>query len=122
MSNCTLSGRIPNEYSDPPILRDLYLDGNRLSGTVPSIRSGELERLNEFLLQDNRIVGTMPASVCNLRTNFILDDLWTDCGGQEPEIECDFPECCNRCFESSTTSSSRQLREASTEQGTETTR
>lgn len=107
MSNCTLSGRIPNQYSDPPILRDLYLDGNQLTGTVPSIGSADLQRLNEFLLQDNRLAGTMPDSVCNLRTNFILDDLFTDCGGENPEIECDFPACCNRCFESSPTSSTR---------------
>lgn len=110
MSNCALSGRIPMQYRNPPILRDLYLDGNQLTGTVPSIRSGDLQRLNEFLLQDNQITGTMPSTVCNLRTNFILDDLWSDCGGENPEIECDFPDCCNRCFESSPSSSSRQRR------------
>ena len=107
MSNCTLSGRIPIQYADPPLLRDLYLDGNELVGTVPRIVAGQLERLNEFLLQGNRIEGTMPDSVCNLRTNFILDDLWTDCGGETPEIECDFPGCCNRCFEGTPVSSSR---------------
>ena len=99
MSNCSLSGRIPNEYSKPPKLRDLYLNGNRLTGTVPSIRPGELTLLNEFLVYDTFIDGTMPESVCSLRFEHILDDLWSDCGGQTPEIECDFPDCCNRCFE-----------------------
>lgn len=107
MSNCELSGRIPRDYRDPPLLRDLYLDSNRLTGTVPSIRSGDLERLNEFLLQGNRLVGTMPSSVCNLRTEFILDDLFSDCGGNDPDFLCDFPECCNRCFTPDETASSR---------------
>jgi hypothetical protein len=108
MSNCTLSGRIPFEFSNPPILRDLYLDGNLLTGTVPSIGPGKLEELNEFLLQKNSIVGTMPQSICDLRQDFILDDLWTDCGGETPEIDCDFPDCCNRCFEGEPMSSSRR--------------
>jgi hypothetical protein len=107
MSNCTLSGRIPFEFSDPPILRDLYLDGNLLTGEVPSIGPGQLEQLNEFLLQKNRLDGSMPQSVCDLRVDFILDDLWTDCGGETPEIDCDFPDCCNRCFEGEPTSLSR---------------
>lgn len=109
MSNCELTGRIPRAYRDPPILRDLYLNNNRLTGTVPSIGSGELEQLNEFLLQGNQLVGTMPSSVCRLRTEFILDDLFSDCGGDNPDFLCDFPECCNRCFTADSASSSRRL-------------
>jgi Leucine Rich Repeat len=109
MSNCSLSGTIPREYSDPPILRDLYLDGNELTGTVPSIGSGDLEQLNEFLLHNNMLIGVMPSSVCNLRDEFILDDLFADCGGEDPVIDCDFPDCCNRCFNGEDTSSSRRL-------------
>lgn len=109
MSNCTLSGKIPAEFAEPPILRDLYLNGNQLTGTVPRIDSDQLQSLNEFLLQDNRITGTMPSSICNLRSpQAVLDDLWTDCGGSNPEIECDFPECCNRCFEGPSSTSSRR--------------
>ena len=105
MSKCNLIGNIPSNYADPPILRDLYLDNNKLTGTVPPIRSGKLTRLNEFLIQGNKITGLMPDSVCSLRSEHILDDLWSDCGGSSPEIECDFPECCNRCFEADSTSS-----------------
>jgi hypothetical protein len=107
MSNCNLDGPIPSEFAFAPILRDLYLNGNMLTGTVPSIEPGQLEQLNEFLLQGNRLQGVMPESICNLRAEFILDDLWTDCGGQTPEIECDFPDCCNRCFEGQPTTLSR---------------
>ena len=109
MANCSLTGTIPRRYSDPPILRDLYLNGNELTGTIPSIGSGDLEQLNEFLVQDNNLIGPMPSSVCNLRDNFILDDLFADCGGEDPPIICDFPDCCNRCYNGDESSSSRRL-------------
>ena len=110
MSKCNLEGTIPSQYADSIIIKDLYLDGNQLTGTIPPIESGQFERLNEFLLQDNKLSGSMPDSICSLRSDFILDDLWTDCGGDSPEIECDFPECCNRCFEADSISvSQRQL-------------
>ena len=99
MSNCSFAGTIPTSYADPPMLRDLFLDGNRITGTVPAIGPGQLEFLNEFLLQRTMITGTMPQSVCDLRFDHILDDLFADCGGENPEIDCDFPDCCNRCFE-----------------------
>lgn len=108
MSKCRLSGKIPAQYADPPELRDLYLDGNAITGTIPSIEPGQLEKLSEFLLQDNKIRGTMPKVICSLRSDFVLDDLWTDCSGENPEIDCDFPECCNRCFESEASSASRR--------------
>ena len=101
MSNNTLTGTIPQEYSEAPLLRDLYLDGNGLTGTVPSIITGELQELSEFLVHFNALTGSMPGSVCDLRDNSggILENLFADCGGQDPEIECSFPDCCNRCFE-----------------------
>jgi Leucine-rich repeat (LRR) protein len=106
-SNCSLTGTIPSSYSDSPLLRDLFLDGNRLTGEVPSVPAGKLTNLNELLLHRTQLTGTMPESVCDLRKNSILDDLWSDCGGSDPEIECDFPSCCNRCFEGG--ASSRRL-------------
>jgi hypothetical protein len=100
MSNNTLSGTVPPEYARAPLLRDLWLDGNGLIGTVPPILPGELQSLNEFLLQFNFLTGSMPDSICDLRGNDgNLDDLFSDCGGQNPEIACAFPQCCNRCFE-----------------------
>lgn len=99
LHNCTLNGTIPSQFSSPPLLRDLYLNGNPITGTVPPIATGELELLNELLLHNTQITGSIPESICNLRQSFILDDLWTDCGGENPEIDCPFPDCCNRCFE-----------------------
>jgi hypothetical protein len=107
MQDCDLTGTIPSQYSNPPLLRDLYLNGNPITGSVPAIAAGELEMLNELLLHETLVTGTMPRSVCNLRENFILDDLWTDCGGEDPEIDCPFPDCCNRCFEGAAATTTR---------------
>lgn len=99
-SNNTLTGTIPSSYSKPALLRDLYLDGNGLTGTVPAIQPGQLQDLNEFLVQHNFLSGSMPSSVCDLRgDNGDLDNLFASCGGENPRILCTFPACCNRCFE-----------------------
>jgi hypothetical protein len=100
-----LGGTIPSSYQNPPELRDLYLYSTDIGGTVPPVTNGRLRTLNEFLIQDTNIRGAMPNSVCNLRENGILDDLWSDCGGLDPEVQCDFPDCCNRCFEGTAESS-----------------
>jgi hypothetical protein len=101
LSNCTLTGTIPSTYGNPPLLRDLYLNGNFFAGAIPEIASGQLENLEEFLVYENAFTGSMPASICALRDNSttpFLEDLWADCAGETPLIQCDFPACCNRCF------------------------
>jgi hypothetical protein len=110
LSNNTLTGSIPPAYSSPPLLRDLFLDGNSLTGTVPEISAGQLAALNEFLVQFNFLTGSMPTSICDLRSAE-LEDLFSDCGGSNPEIECDYPGCCNRCFEGGDTAAARRARQ-----------
>lgn len=100
LNNNALTGPIPANYGNPPLLRDLFLNNNVLTGTVPVIQAGQLSALNELPLQVNRLTGSVPQSICLLRTAGELEDLFTDCGGATPEIECDFPACCTRCFES----------------------
>lgn len=51
------------------------------------------------VLQFNFLTGSMPESICDLRQKRELRVLFSDCGGLDPEIECEFPECCNRCYE-----------------------
>lgn len=109
LSNNTLTGSIPATYSKPPLLKDLYLDGNGLVGTIPEAAAGELPELNELLLQFNFLSGSMPTSICSLRTAGTLEDLFSDCGGSSPEVDCDFPSCCNRCFEGGAIARRRQL-------------
>ena len=92
------SGVIPPNYGNAPSLRDLYLSSNQLTGTVPEISIGQLPVLNEFLVDDNMLEGSMPNSVCNLRSLGRLEDLWADCRGFPPEVECSIPDCCTACF------------------------
>lgn len=99
LSNNTLTGTIPETFSTPVFLRDLYLDGNGLTGTLPDPGAGKLANLTELLLQFNFLSGTVPASVCDLKQTAMLEDLFSDCGGSNPEILCEFPTCCDRCFE-----------------------
>lgn len=109
-SNNTLTGTIPSDFSRPTLLRDLYLDGNGLTGTVPAIATGELQDLNELLLHFNFLSGSMPASICDLVGNGgDLENLFADCGGANPEIECQFNVCCTRCFEGGNVAQRRLL-------------
>lgn len=85
-------GGIPTNYANAPLLRDLFLSNNMLTGEIPSIESNQLLNLNEFLVEENDLQGTMPPSVCRLFDNAMLEDLWADC---TEEIDC---ECCTRCF------------------------
>ena len=98
IANCSMTGTIPSNYGKPPNLHDLYLNGNIFEGTVPEPSMGQLEKLNELLLQGNKLTGSIPASLCSLRDTGDLEDLWSDCLGSPPQILCDFPGCCNLCF------------------------
>ena len=85
-------GSIPSTYANAPQLRDLYISHNMLTGEIPAIQGNQFSELNEFLLEENELQGTMPPSICNLATNAMLEDLWADCIS---EVDC---ECCTRCF------------------------
>ena len=49
-------------------------------------------------LSDNDITGVMPSEVCALRNNTsppgVLGVLVTDCGGEDPKVDC---PCCSSC-------------------------
>lgn len=92
-----MTGTIPSTFGNASLLRDLYINDNLLSGTVPSILPDQLTMLTEFRLESNEIVGTMPSSICALRGEDQMTDLFTltaDCDGSPPQIECD---CCTGC-------------------------
>lgn len=102
-ANNNLDGTLPSNFGNSPVLRDLFLSGNQLTGTVPDIQVGQLTKLTELLLEDNKFTGSMAESVCNLRTEGqgMLEDLWVDCGRDaNPRLECDAPGCCTACFPS----------------------
>ena len=92
----SFQGALPDNYGNPQSLRDLYINNNQLRGSIPGIEPTQLLELTEFLLHENAFTGQMPASVCSLRTNAKLEDLFADCNPpSSPEIIC---SCCNQCF------------------------
>jgi len=92
LSNNSFYGTIPQSYENFQGL-DMYLDGNRLSGVIPPLSEGSLLNLEELLLNNNQLSGTVSDLFCQLKTNYHLEDLWTDC--ESRQIECD---CCTACF------------------------
>jgi hypothetical protein len=98
LSNNAFTGFLPANYGNAASLRDFYTSNNFLSGEIPPIQPGQLTRLNEFLLDNNDFTGTMPVTICDLRTTGDLEDLWSDCRGSPPELICSLPDCCTACF------------------------
>lgn len=93
-----LEGPIPSNYGNARLLKDLYLNNNRLTGQIPPISMDQFPALTELLLQANELTGVVPPSLCAIRPEGgILEDLWVDCLGVDPEVECD---CCSQCFPS----------------------
>jgi hypothetical protein len=80
-----------------PNMSFLQLHNNSFTGTVPQA-VGTYSNLGAFTLHESQIKGVMPESVCDLlRTRDlggVLDSLIADCGGLNPEIQCD---CCTDC-------------------------
>lgn len=109
-----LSGVIPSSFDQLTFLGELYLGRNVVTGTIPDFFGtfsnnekldlaanaingtipsslGQLTRMNELRLDNNILTGTMPEEICSLS----LEVLTADCGGDEPEIDC---ECCTQCL------------------------
>jgi hypothetical protein len=113
-----LTGTIPSEIYGLTLLRTLDLNDNQLIGfidssignlsnldffqihnnfflgTIPS-EIGNLSLLNTFTLYNNNLVGEMPNGICELRPA-PLRFLIADCGGPDPDIQCDL-SCCSGC-------------------------
>lgn len=76
LSNNNLLGPIPpslttNVQTNLPKLSQIYLHGNRLSGTVPQGLS-DLPRLTILFLDDNRLTGEIPQALCDKNLNDIF--------------------------------------------------
>ncbi|KAK4270293.1 hypothetical protein QN277_023346 [Acacia crassicarpa] len=65
LPSANLSGSLPREISEFPMLQSLYLNINSLKGTIP-IELGYSSSLNDVVLDDNMLSGALPPSIWNL--------------------------------------------------------
>lgn len=91
IQNNHLAGHIPDAIGELDELRYLSLDGNNFSGTIPDVFHN-LVHLERAYLNFNDFNGAMAPSLCLLREDGELEDLWSDCGGYP--ITC---TCCTVC-------------------------
>lgn len=68
LSDLRIDGPAPRELCLFEHLRELDLDGGRLSGPVPDFLSRCFPKLAEFDLSYNNFIGTIPASLSNVKT------------------------------------------------------
>eukprot|EP00547_Thalassionema_nitzschioides_P012355 CAMPEP_0194260960 /NCGR_PEP_ID=MMETSP0158-20130606/45781_1 /TAXON_ID=33649 /ORGANISM="Thalassionema nitzschioides, Strain L26-B" /LENGTH=623 /DNA_ID=CAMNT_0039001065 /DNA_START=31 /DNA_END=1902 /DNA_ORIENTATION=+ len=94
LDNNSLEGPIPLFVaSSPSVLEELRLENNKLSGEVSSTL-GDQTSLTMLQLQGNVLTGSVPDSVCLLKTQPKLKHLAVACAGSGEEIRCD---CCDSC-------------------------
>ena len=87
------TGGIPSSFVNANELRFFHLDGSSgISGTVPSVPSGKLQKLEDLMVQGTGLTGSMPESICALRSG-VLDLLEATC----TTLKCSL-DCCTACF------------------------
>ncbi|GAY59879.1 hypothetical protein CUMW_197840 [Citrus unshiu] len=72
MSDCNVSGSIPEEIGNLTNLIGFYLGGNNLNGSIP-ITLGKLQKLQVLYFPDNKLEGSIPDEVCRLAKVYQLD-------------------------------------------------
>eukprot|EP00210_Caulerpa_lentillifera_P009351 g8915.t1 len=68
ISDMRVDGPVPRELCLFPELRELDLDGGRLTGPIPEFLSSCFIELAELDMSYNRLSGTLPASLAKLET------------------------------------------------------
>ena len=95
--NYNLVGQLPSTLSTLSELKYLYLHHTSIEGSVPAWL-GSLQSLTEIFLEDTNLVGAIPSDLCELRASSLIN-FHADCGGKNPRIKCDYPQCCTACYE-----------------------
>eukprot|EP00581_Thalassiosira_minuscula_P007127 CAMPEP_0183703012 /NCGR_PEP_ID=MMETSP0737-20130205/917_1 /TAXON_ID=385413 /ORGANISM="Thalassiosira miniscula, Strain CCMP1093" /LENGTH=392 /DNA_ID=CAMNT_0025929709 /DNA_START=270 /DNA_END=1445 /DNA_ORIENTATION=- len=75
IQNNHIAGPIPESLGELDELSYLSLDGNNFSGTIPDVFDNLLH-LERAYLNFNDFNGAMPPSMCTLREEGVLKDLW----------------------------------------------
>ncbi|KAL3685592.1 hypothetical protein R1sor_003614 [Riccia sorocarpa] len=71
LSNYNLTGTIPASIADLTALTDLWLDNNKITGSIPDL--SKLTKLRTLHLQNNSISGAIPDTLATLTS---LKELW----------------------------------------------
>ncbi|KAL3684145.1 hypothetical protein R1sor_002167 [Riccia sorocarpa] len=71
LSNYNLTGTIPASVADLTALTDLWLDNNKITGSIPDL--SKLTKLTTLHLQNNSISGAIPDTLATLTS---LKELW----------------------------------------------
>jgi len=91
-------GTLPSCIASLHNLRQMFLFSNRLTGSLPASLGG-FKKMSQLGLENNDFEGKVPDSVCSNKD--VAIDVWADCGGQIPSVQC---SCCSTCCPSSTCS------------------
>jgi hypothetical protein len=68
INSCGLEGTLPTELSRLTALSSIEIVGNNgLGGTIPS-QFGQMRKLKELFLNDNKLVGTIPSELFQLQS------------------------------------------------------
>jgi hypothetical protein len=83
MSNNALTGSIPNIFDKIPNLKNIVLDLNKFTGSIPeSIYYTQLQLLN---LNNNKLIGSLSNNIYNLRNLTIINLSWNSLSGTLPD-------------------------------------
>jgi hypothetical protein len=72
LNNNQLSGNIPPEFGKFPSMYDLHLGNNQLTGIIPP-ELGNLSNLGSLTLNNNQLTGTIPPELGNRSRLYLLD-------------------------------------------------
>jgi hypothetical protein len=78
LSGCQFDGEIPAKLSSAAMLEQIYLNGNYLTGAIPS----EIGDLNELLIlkfEKNSGITVVPNEVCDLGLQTLMGGCDADC-------------------------------------------
>ena len=91
-----ISGPIPKQLGDLSEMKQLWLYGNKLNGEIPP-QLGNLTKLSRLELEANDLIGSMPNQICQNVLLDMIEVLEADCAQSNPEVSCDYPNCCTCC-------------------------